>query len=307
VTPIRFTTQDDPSILPALAFSPDGRLLAGNGADTLVRVWRVPEGRELFVWPGHTDVVVHLAWSPDGRHLATGSQDETIKVWDLTTGRESRTFQGHRGAVQAVAFSPDGRRLASASLDKTVKVWDLATGEESLTLRGHSDAVYTLAFSPDGLRLASAGSDGVVLVWDARPMNPEVRQEAEMRRGNRLAASVLLHHRRQGDHFLSLRHAVGEQGRRQEGAPGRRLPRPRQALRSTRRSGPATRCCWRRRSDGSSLVPEVWKSDLYHFARLIFREAGVPAVPRQHDGAGLALRADLHQPEAPTALGGDGR
>src|SRR5208283_864805 len=67
--------------VPAIAFSPDGGMLALSGADNTVRVWEVASGRELWL-SGHLGSVTAVAFSMDGRNFASGSSDTTIKLWD---------------------------------------------------------------------------------------------------------------------------------------------------------------------------------------------------------------------------------
>jgi WD40 repeat protein len=115
-----------------MAFSPDGRRIAGAGKRRL----------EVF--------------GPSG--------SGEVKVWDAETGRELLTLQGHTSDVWSVAFSPDGQRLASGgSFDPTgVRVWDAQTGQQLLVLKGQGR---NLAFSRDGHWLV-AGEQ----LWDATPL-----------------------------------------------------------------------------------------------------------------------------------------
>jgi WD40 repeat protein len=160
-----------PGGLSSLAYSPDGRRLAGAGAGRLVRVWDASTGHEDLTLRGHEGFVHRLAFSPDGRWLASCSWDGTVRIWDMGTGEEIHVLKGHVHAVASVTFSPDGKRLASGGEDKTVKLWDLLTGQELLTLR-HTSTVLSVAFSPDGRHLATTvfASDKVNL-WDA-PLLP---------------------------------------------------------------------------------------------------------------------------------------
>ena len=99
----------------ALAFSPDGKLLASAGRDNSIRIWNVTEKRELATLVGHSDCVNAVAFSGSGGRLASGSADGSVKIWDLTTSQELLTLEGHTNGVADVAFSPDGTMLVSAS------------------------------------------------------------------------------------------------------------------------------------------------------------------------------------------------
>ncbi|MFI5782944.1 WD40 repeat domain-containing protein [Nocardia sp. NPDC051570] len=71
------------STVRAVAFSPNGALLASTGEDRTIRLWDVhrhqPAGQPLT---GHTDKVESVAFSPDGTLLATGSADKTVRLWN---------------------------------------------------------------------------------------------------------------------------------------------------------------------------------------------------------------------------------
>ncbi|HEV3470933.1 MAG TPA: caspase family protein [Pyrinomonadaceae bacterium] len=150
----------------ALAFSPDGRLLASGSADNTVRLWEAATGRELRSLAGHKLYVKAVAFSGDGRLLASGGADGSVKLWDVAAGREARSIEAG-GTVTSVAFSEDGRRVASGDAEGVVKVWDAATGREARALAGaHGQQVTALAFSPDGRLLASGGKDNLVRLWE---------------------------------------------------------------------------------------------------------------------------------------------
>jgi WD40 repeat protein len=65
----------------AVAFAPDGRVLASGGEDGLVRLWEVHSGQERVALEWHLDSVCSVAFAPDGLTLATGSFDGTVKLW----------------------------------------------------------------------------------------------------------------------------------------------------------------------------------------------------------------------------------
>jgi WD40 repeat protein len=65
-----------------LAFSPDGKRLAGGKAQNLA-IWDAATGQELYFLRWHSQSIESLAYSPDGKTLATGAGDHDIKLWDL--------------------------------------------------------------------------------------------------------------------------------------------------------------------------------------------------------------------------------
>jgi WD40 repeat protein len=67
----------------AIAFSPDGSLLAYGGQDNVVHVLDAASGREIIALTSHSDRIIGLGWSPDGTRLASASGDGAVRVWGL--------------------------------------------------------------------------------------------------------------------------------------------------------------------------------------------------------------------------------
>ncbi len=140
VRPLKFNT----GRVTALAFSPDGRMLAASFA---------------------------AAKGPNGH----------VKLWDVATGDVRQTLHGDRLNDKAqrqiirparnLAFSPDGKLLLTAHEYGTdAFLFDVAKGQARKTLAGDKEWVISATFSPDGRWIAVASKSGAVRLWDAQTL-----------------------------------------------------------------------------------------------------------------------------------------
>jgi WD40 repeat protein len=124
----RFQGSEGPLV--ALAFSPNGKLLAStNGAS--IRVWDVSRVKQVLSFQQGTSAFTSLAFSPNGHWLVSSGSGGTLHLWDVDTGGEIRRLRGHRGEITSLTFTPDGERVATGSLDSTILVWNLAEKDKS--------------------------------------------------------------------------------------------------------------------------------------------------------------------------------
>jgi HEAT repeat protein len=132
----------------ALAFSPDGTLLASVGGYSDKK--RKVRGGTGDTW-----------WDWDGGEII---------VWEVGTGKVVKSWRAHAHYAAAVAFSPDGKTLATGSMDRTVILWDTQTWQQRPVLKSKS-TVEAMAFRPDGKVLAWGGQSGETL-WDLEANKP---------------------------------------------------------------------------------------------------------------------------------------
>jgi mono/diheme cytochrome c family protein len=154
--------------VPAIAFSPDGAILAVAGHHEIV-VHRSADGSLAGRWLGDSPRLESLAFSRDGRFLATSggapSEFGEIQVWEVASGSLVRAIRAGTDTLYGVSWSDDGARLAVGGADKLVRAFDAATGAPVMQCDNHLDWVFGTAFAHDGSTLVSVSRDkGVKLI-----------------------------------------------------------------------------------------------------------------------------------------------
>jgi WD40 repeat protein len=170
----------------AVAFLPDGRSLVSAGADRVLRLWDVAEGKERAVFGQAPPAIGCLAVVPTTGLVVSG-QGVSLRVWDPVSKQEVQRLNGHTDAVRGVSVTADGRRVLSGGDDRTVRLWEFAGSRELHRMAGHRAGVTGVALSPDGRLALSAGRDQSLRLWD--PGRGREVRSFEVPRGPVLAAA----------------------------------------------------------------------------------------------------------------------
>ena len=178
---------DEPT---ALAYSPDGSLVASGSKDRIVKIWDAGTGKLSGAFTAN-EYLHSLFFLPDSQQLMAVRNSNTPSVIDTKTATSvDITLPEYAGCTAAI--SPDGRTLAYAKLydSKTIVIWNMQEKTPTRQFSGHQERVKSLVFFPDGKRFASASlDDGEVIVWDLSSGDKLFRLQHVDGRAARLAIS----------------------------------------------------------------------------------------------------------------------
>ncbi|WP_433414861.1 WD40 repeat domain-containing serine/threonine protein kinase [Microtetraspora malaysiensis] len=184
-------------VVPAMAFSPDGKTFATVRSNTVVSLIDVRAGRERdrILLPENTsdnpEEVYALSFSPDGKTFALSDARNKVRLYDTARLRPSGDTTAR--LVTTLVWSPDSRTLTLGNPERTM-LWDVASGAPGKPFaREHSSEA--LAFSPDGGGLVLRGEnacscseqvgptiDARAWIWDpgtGRPIDPPLEGHTE--------------------------------------------------------------------------------------------------------------------------------
>ena len=161
----------------ALAYAPDGNVIAMATTGPEVQIRTAASGDVLRVLKGHTAAVNCLAFSARGQMLASGSSDGTVRLWDIDSAREILALK-QCGEVFALAFARDGKSLVCAGSDGVLHLWDTVSGKEARVFPAHEAPVHAVAAAPDGKTFVMGTADGTIKIWDLSDVKEPVTLKA---------------------------------------------------------------------------------------------------------------------------------
>jgi WD40 repeat protein len=166
-------------LIKALAVTPDGtRLLSSSFNETVIRVWDINTGKQLF-FMSHDIQVNSIAITPDGKRFISAGRSKIITVWDLETRKiieHTSAFDTKspllnksfldilfssinenikyfaRGSKAEIVFTPDGKNVIFNSWGNSLKLWNLKKRRE-VQLIDKSVFISALAVTPNGKTL----------------------------------------------------------------------------------------------------------------------------------------------------------
>ena len=181
----------------AVAYSPNGDIIALGARDGTVKLWSIQNQREIVIFKRHKRQVSSVVFLSNGNTIASGAYDGTVKLWSIQNQHEIATFdvnlwqteydyllrreligkqqeiaasEGHEAWVSSVAYSPNGDTIASGLRDGTVKLWSIQNREPIATFEGHKKEVASVVYSPNGDMIASRSWDGTVNLWSIQKL-----------------------------------------------------------------------------------------------------------------------------------------
>jgi len=148
----------------ALAFSPDGKLLASGEHHDRIFITEAATGIVLHSLVGHRGNINALAFH--GQRLLSAADDGKVFVWDSQTGERLAEMECHQGDILCLAVHPSKPWIATGGVDSVLRLWDLETHTLLQEFEGELEWLRGVGFSPDGKSLLSTGHEQRVRCWD---------------------------------------------------------------------------------------------------------------------------------------------
>lgn len=154
----------------SIAWSPDGKYLAGVGSKRTVKVWEELSGENVAAEVGRrmgNSLVIawHGSQDDDPPLLAFAGKGDDLSIFDPLTREIVKSFEQH-GWKTGLDWSPDGTRIA-VSDRRSIGVWDVESAVRIGSCDGPSAMIRDISWSDQQGRLAAVAENGMVCLWNA--------------------------------------------------------------------------------------------------------------------------------------------
>ena len=149
----------------AVAFSPNGKLLASGAWDRQIRLWDVSTGKLVGELKGHRDWIRALRFQ-DNKTLVSACERD-IRTWDVTKKTGVLSYALPRKLITSMAFDFSGNRLILGSRNGHVWIWTRGS-KKPYERKVHPVAVTAVALQNKGDRYAAGASRGQLLLGSTK-------------------------------------------------------------------------------------------------------------------------------------------
>jgi WD40 repeat protein len=168
-----------PPVISALAYSPDGKLLAISGYHEVL-LHASGESNLIGRLVGESPRIESIAFSPDGKYLVVAGSAPArfgeIQVWDVSSNAlaqvtnlaPAKAWKVSIDSVYGASWSPQSDRVAFGCADKSVRIISISDGKELLKFDNHSDWVFGTLWTTDGKRVLTGSRDRAMKMIDAK-------------------------------------------------------------------------------------------------------------------------------------------
>lgn len=151
----------------AIAFTPDGKYLAGADNQKLLVYTAKPWALHYRDRIAHRKGINSIAFTPDNQFVLTAALDHRVKISRLEDGSLVREIKPANSSIKSVRVSPNGKVFATANFKgNSVKVFQVSDGQLVKTLE-YDHPMEAVVFSPNGQLLVTGGGGGAKRISDS--------------------------------------------------------------------------------------------------------------------------------------------